>query len=78
MDGKTHLRVYCLDKVQNWNIVIKKGFYHRPFDNKKAELIKKAKKHYIHFLKFCNKDEYPINLLELLDNSKARLNRLIN
>jgi len=40
----------------------------------KEELILKARKHYIHFLKFTRPkiEEYPSNLLELLDNARNR------
>ena len=48
---------------------------------KREQLIKLARKHYIHFLKFTSPnnpkfDEAPINLLELLDNSHKRWHKL--
>jgi len=49
-------------------------------EGKCQKLVKKAKKHYIHFLKFTHPkiDEYPKNLLELLDNSRNRWVKLKN
>lgn len=49
-------------------------------EEKRQQLIKKAKKHYIHFLKFTHPkvEEYPRNLLELLDHSRNRWIKLKN
>lgn len=43
-------------------------------NEKRKKLIKKARKHYIYFLKYTHPkcEEYPENLLDLLDHSRIR------
>jgi hypothetical protein len=65
----TFIPTHC--NIENINC-----FKHRKDTDKFYLLVQKSKQQYIYFSKLIYKEDYPKNLLQLLDNSLLRLKKL--